>query len=44
MAKGSRSAPNTKQINQHLNSKPSYPLKSGGAGNGTGRLEKSGRK
>ena len=41
---GSRSAPNTEQVNTHLNSKPSYPLKTGGASNGVGRLEKAGSK
>lgn len=40
----SRSKPNTKEINKHLNSKPPYPLKKGAAANGVGRLEKAGSK
>lgn len=36
-----RSSPSTEQINKHLNGKPPYPLKSGGASNGVGRLEKA---
>lgn len=35
-----RSADSTGKWNKLLNSKPSYPLKSGGAANGVGRLEK----
>jgi len=37
-----RSKPNTKEINRHLNSKPPYPLKTGGGAGGAGRLEKAG--
>lgn len=36
-----RSASSTDKWNKLLNSKPTYPLKTGGAANGTGRIEKS---
>jgi len=39
-----RSADSTGKWNKLLNSKPPYPNKSGGASNGVGRLEKSGKK
>ena len=42
-SRGSRYRPNTKEINRHLNSKPSYPLKTGGGTTGVGRLEKAGK-
>ena len=35
-----RSSPSTEKWNKLLNSKPQYPLKSGGAANGVGRLQK----
>lgn len=37
-----RSGDSTSKWNRLLNSKPSYPLKSGGGANGVGRLEKVG--
>ncbi len=40
---GSRSKPNTDEVNRALNSKPPYPLKTGGGANGVGRLEKAGK-
>jgi hypothetical protein len=36
-----RSGDSTGKWNKLLNSKPPYPLKSGGAGNGVGRVEKT---
>lgn len=39
-----RSGDSTKKWNKLLNSKPSYPNKTGAASNGVGRLEKSGKK
>lgn len=41
MAGSNRSCDSTGKWNKILNSKPSYPLKSGGAANGVGRLQKA---